>query len=178
MAAVLDCRARVVEPSELPDLLDDALVDGLMIADRHRCRRLQQKMRRCLQAGLPDAALAGELAALVRRSRAEAARRAALLPVPDYPAELPVVERREEILAALSRHQVIVLAGETGSGKTTQLPKMLLEAGVRTETGDSTPAVLHGPAGVEPCCNMPPPVHSKVRLSSVRETIQRRMIPW
>ena len=129
MAAVLDCRARVVEPSELPDLLDDALVDGLMIADRHRCRRLQQKMRRCLQAGLPDAALAGELAALVRRSRAEAARRAALLPVPDYPAELPVVERREEILAALSRHQVIVLAGETGSGKTTQLPKLCLQLG-------------------------------------------------
>jgi len=46
-----------------------------------------------------------------------------------YPAELPVSQRREEILAALRAHQVVIVAGETGSGKTTQLPKMCLEAG-------------------------------------------------
>jgi len=46
-----------------------------------------------------------------------------------YPAELPVSQRREEILAALRAHQVVIIAGETGSGKTTQLPKMCLEAG-------------------------------------------------
>jgi ATP-dependent helicase HrpA len=46
-----------------------------------------------------------------------------------YPAELPIVGRREEILAAIRAHQVVVVAGETGSGKTTQLPKMCLEAG-------------------------------------------------
>nr|WP_194249338.1 ATP-dependent RNA helicase HrpA [Halomonas salicampi] len=47
----------------------------------------------------------------------------------NYPAELPVVERREDILDALRDHQVVVVAGETGSGKTTQLPKICLELG-------------------------------------------------
>jgi len=46
-----------------------------------------------------------------------------------YPDELPVSQARAGILDALRRHQVVVLAGETGSGKTTQLPKMLLELG-------------------------------------------------
>jgi ATP-dependent helicase HrpA len=44
-----------------------------------------------------------------------------------YPADLPVSARREEILSALRAHQVVIVAGETGSGKTTQLPKMCLE---------------------------------------------------
>ena len=47
-----------------------------------------------------------------------------------YPADLPVSQRRGDILAALREHQVLVIAGETGSGKTTQLPKMCLEAGL------------------------------------------------
>ena len=46
-----------------------------------------------------------------------------------YPAELPVVERREEIARAIKQHQVVIVAGETGSGKTTQLPKICLELG-------------------------------------------------
>jgi ATP-dependent helicase HrpA len=46
-----------------------------------------------------------------------------------YPADLPVSGRRDDILAALASHQVVVVAGATGSGKTTQLPKMLLELG-------------------------------------------------
>ena len=45
-----------------------------------------------------------------------------------YPEELPVVEHREEILSALKEHQVLVVVSETGSGKTTQLPKMVAEA--------------------------------------------------
>ena len=45
-----------------------------------------------------------------------------------YPAELPISQRREEIIAALRSHQTLIVAGETGSGKTTQLPKMCLEA--------------------------------------------------
>ncbi|MBE2168632.1 MULTISPECIES: ATP-dependent RNA helicase HrpA [unclassified Cobetia] len=48
----------------------------------------------------------------------------------NYPPELPVVERREDILAALAEHQIVVVAGETGSGKTTQLPKLCLEMGL------------------------------------------------
>ena len=47
-----------------------------------------------------------------------------------YPEHLPVVERRADILAGIRDHQVVVIAGETGSGKTTQLPKMCLELGL------------------------------------------------
>src|SRR4051794_23435564 len=46
-----------------------------------------------------------------------------------YPAELPVSAHRDELLRAIAGHQVVVVAGETGSGKTTQLPKMCLELG-------------------------------------------------
>lgn len=47
----------------------------------------------------------------------------------NYPEELPVVQQKADIMKALQAHQVVVLAGETGSGKTTQLPKLLLELG-------------------------------------------------
>ncbi|MGL4744050.1 MAG: ATP-dependent RNA helicase HrpA, partial [Dermatophilaceae bacterium] len=49
-----------------------------------------------------------------------------------YPEHLPVVAARADILGAIREHQVVVVAGETGSGKTTQLPKMLLELGLGT----------------------------------------------
>lgn len=47
-----------------------------------------------------------------------------------YPESLPVSARRDDIMEAIRDHQVVVIAGETGSGKTTQLPKMLLELGL------------------------------------------------
>ncbi|MFL6073862.1 MAG: ATP-dependent RNA helicase HrpA [Mycobacteriales bacterium] len=50
-------------------------------------------------------------------------------PVIRYPADLPITQRKDDILAALRDHQVVVVAGETGSGKTTQLPKICLELG-------------------------------------------------
>src|SRR3982750_4031810 len=50
-------------------------------------------------------------------------------PVIRYPAELPITQRKDDILAAPRDHQVVVVAGETGSGKTTQLPKICLELG-------------------------------------------------
>ena len=56
-------------------------------------------------------------------------RRRAALPVPTYP-DLPVVVHREAILSAIRDHQVVVVAGETGSGKSTQLPKLCLELGL------------------------------------------------
>ena len=46
-----------------------------------------------------------------------------------YPRDLPITEKREEIIEAISANQVVVVTGETGSGKSTQLPKMCLEAG-------------------------------------------------
>ncbi len=60
---------------------------------------------------------------------ARAEERAGLARVPHYPEELPITARKDEILAALEANQVVVVAGETGSGKSTQLPKMCLEAG-------------------------------------------------
>jgi ATP-dependent helicase HrpA len=56
------------------------------------------------------------------------------LPPIVYPEELPVSGRRDEIAAALRDHQVVIVSGETGSGKTTQLPKICLELG-RGQTG-------------------------------------------
>jgi ATP-dependent helicase HrpA len=50
--------------------------------------------------------------------------------VPSYPPNLPITARKDEIVAALRANRVIVIAGETGSGKTTQIPKMCLEAGL------------------------------------------------
>jgi len=52
----------------------------------------------------------------------------------NYPPDLPVSQRREDLLAAIAAHQVIVVAGETGSGKTTQLPKLCLELGRGIDT--------------------------------------------
>ena len=46
-----------------------------------------------------------------------------------YPAALPISQRKDEIAAAIRDNQVIIVAGETGSGKTTQLPKICLEIG-------------------------------------------------
>ena len=55
--------------------------------------------------------------------------RQASVPELRYPAELPVSQRKDEIAAAIRDHQVVIVAGETGSGKTTQLPKICLELG-------------------------------------------------
>ena len=55
------------------------------------------------------------------------------VPAVSYPANLPITPRKDDIVAAIRQHQVVVLAGETGSGKTTQIPKMCLEAGLGIE---------------------------------------------
>jgi ATP-dependent helicase HrpA len=62
-------------------------------------------------------------------SPAEIERRRALAPRPEFPPELPISAKREEIAKAISSHQVVIVCGETGSGKTTQLPKICLELG-------------------------------------------------
>ena len=66
----------------------------------------------------------------VRVKQRAASREAALVGVAiSYPEELPVSQRRDDIAAAIRDHQVVIVAGETGSGKTTQLPKICLELG-------------------------------------------------
>ena len=66
----------------------------------------------------------------MRSAEASAARAAALAGlVVEYPPELPVSQLKDDIAAAIAAHQVVIVAGETGSGKTTQLPKICLELG-------------------------------------------------
>ncbi|WP_224748852.1 ATP-dependent RNA helicase HrpA [Nocardioides hwasunensis] len=60
-----------------------------------------------------------------------------------YPAELPVSARRDDIAAAIRDHQVVIVAGETGSGKTTQLPKICLELGRGLGSADGGKLIGH-----------------------------------
>ncbi len=68
---------------------------------------------------------APELTAHQRRLEA----RRVSVPAITYPPALPITERRDDLLAAIRDHQVVIVAGETGSGKSTQLPKLCLELG-------------------------------------------------
>ncbi|MXQ68192.1 ATP-dependent RNA helicase HrpA [Actinomadura rayongensis] len=96
--------------------------------DRHRLRRrldgaqnLRDERRR--------AGVVAQIAAEVEAAEARIARRRAAVPAVTYPAELPVSQKKDDIAAAIRDHQVVIVAGETGSGKTTQLPKICLELG-------------------------------------------------
>jgi len=82
-----------------------------------------------LRGRLRSAGPSAELVSRVEHAERRVAARLAAVPEVRYPEELPVSARRDDILAALAASQVVVVAGETGSGKTTQLPKMCLELG-------------------------------------------------
>ena len=84
-----------------------------------------------LQASSPEQKAVG-LSALeekLKQAQIFLQEKKAALPRITYPSELPVSARREDIVKAIREHQVVIIAGETGSGKTTQIPKMCLEAG-------------------------------------------------
>ncbi|QTQ37263.1 ATP-dependent RNA helicase HrpA [Aromatoleum petrolei] len=98
-----------------------------LTADRPRLRRLARDLGR--HSGAKRERLQADLDALLARSRAALAERRARLPKPDFPAELPVTQKRDEIATAVAAHQVVIVCGETGSGKTTQLPKICLALG-------------------------------------------------
>src|SRR5690606_24717425 len=84
------------------------------------------------------------LAAAIDEAERRVEKRRAAVPTVAYPPSLPIAERREDLLAAIRDHQVVVVAGETGSGKSTQLPKMCLELGrgVRAMVGHTQPRRL------------------------------------
>ncbi len=105
-----------------PKLLNEE-IDKCLLIDRHR---LRQRLRR---QNHDDIAGLEKLAAEIQVSCQKRQLRQDKLPKPTYPDELPVSERRAEILEVIQQHQVVIVAGETGSGKTTQLPKICLEAG-------------------------------------------------
>ncbi len=109
-------------------------LDSLTLRDADRLRRRLKGLRG------DDPAALGKLAEQFTTAEALIATRLAAVPTITYP-DLPVSERRGEIAKAISEHQVVVVAGETGSGKTTQLPKICLELGrgIRGTIGHTQP---------------------------------------
>src|SRR4051794_25261095 len=102
-----------------------------MLADQHKLRRRAQAAGMLRRGGMHarGRTFASELERLGRdleRSVAQRVRRLERLPRPRFDLDLPVVGRREEIARAIAENQVVVLCGETGSGKTTQLPKICM----------------------------------------------------
>ncbi|MFD4192192.1 ATP-dependent RNA helicase HrpA [Amycolatopsis thermoflava] len=122
--------------SPLEDLR--ARLPGLMLRDEHRLRRRLDGARRARDKDR----VAREIAADIDAAEARVQRRRA--PEIRYPDELPVSQRKDDIAAAIRDHQVVIVAGETGSGKTTQLPKICLELGlgVRGQIGHTQPRRL------------------------------------
>jgi ATP-dependent helicase HrpA len=116
---------------------------GLTLRDEHRLARRLDTARRTRDGTARARAMAGIAAAVDTGEQRVAARRAAV-PAISYPAALPVSARREDIAAAIRDHQVVIVAGETGSGKTTQIPKICLELGrgVRGLIGHTQPRRL------------------------------------
>ncbi|MGY2078418.1 ATP-dependent RNA helicase HrpA [Modestobacter sp. SYSU DS0657] len=115
-------------------------LSALTLADEHRLRRRLDGTRRTKDPAA-RARQRERIAEDVAAAEARIAARRAAVPVVAYPDELPVSQRRDDIAAAVRDHQVVVVAGETGSGKTTQLPKILLELGrgVRGRIGHTQP---------------------------------------
>ncbi len=94
--------------------------------------RLVRVLRDRLHAEQHDA-LVDRLLTQARQSAELRELRRLHVPPVTYPPDLPITARKDEIVAAIRAHQVVVIAGETGSGKTTQIPKMCLEAGLGIE---------------------------------------------
>ena len=119
--------------------LRDRLAE-LMVRDQRRLQRRLDDVRRLRDADARQEAI-DRIAAAVEVASVTVATRRALCPPVTYPAELPITERRDDLLAAIAAHQVVVVAGETGSGKSTQLPKLCLELGrgVRGLIGHTQP---------------------------------------
>ena len=107
----------------------EARIALAMQADRHRLRRQLHGLETALRSGKPTEDRAAELAEEVDRSVAICDARRNGVPEIRYDQELPVAGRREEIARAIRDHQVVIVCGETGSGKSTQLPKICLEMG-------------------------------------------------
>ncbi|VFS58908.1 ATP-dependent RNA helicase HrpA [Leminorella grimontii] len=100
----------------------------LMLGDKRRLQRRLDGVRRIRQPEKQASALS-EIERDIERSLLRVANREAARPAISYPPSLPVSEKREALLAAIRDHQVVIIAGETGSGKTTQIPKLCLELG-------------------------------------------------
>lgn len=112
----------------------------LSLRDAHRLGRRLEGARRIRQPEAQQGVL-DEIAAQATKAAGRLALRAGRLPALTYPEQLPVSQKKDEILEAIRDHQVVIVAGETGSGKTTQIPKICMELGrgVRGMIGHTQP---------------------------------------
>ncbi|WP_393098120.1 ATP-dependent RNA helicase HrpA [Streptomyces sp. LN325] len=112
----------------------------LSLRDAHRLGRRLEGARRIRKPEARTAVLA-EIEAEVTTAEARMAERRARVPAVTYPEQLPVSQKKSDIADAIRDHQVVIVAGETGSGKTTQIPKICLELGrgVRGMIGHTQP---------------------------------------
>ncbi|UWE07630.1 ATP-dependent RNA helicase HrpA [Actinacidiphila bryophytorum] len=113
---------------------------GLTLRDEQRLGRRLDGARRIRKPEAKAAVLA-EIDAEIERGEQRIAARRSAVPQITYPEALPVSQKKDDILAAVRDHQVVIVAGETGSGKTTQIPKICLELGrgVRGLIGHTQP---------------------------------------
>jgi len=100
-----------------------------MQVDRHGLRRRLRNLQQRKQTGKPFESGLEQLKHDIDVSQQLLLRRREQCPTPKFQDDLPISARRDEIAAAIEKHQVIVLCGETGSGKSTQLPKICLSLG-------------------------------------------------
>lgn len=105
--------------------LETQLLQTLLV-DRHHLRRRLQHLKQQPDVDKQKLAL---LTQQIEASAEKYHQRALNRPTPKFEADLPVIEKRDEIAKAIEDHQIIILCGETGSGKTTQLPQICLEMG-------------------------------------------------
>ncbi|MEV5915496.1 ATP-dependent RNA helicase HrpA [Streptomyces chartreusis] len=115
-------------------------LNELSLRDAHRLGRRLEGARKIRKPEARAAVLA-EIEAEVAKGEERIATRRTRLPAVTYPEQLPVSQKKDEIAAAIRDHQVVIVAGETGSGKTTQIPKICLELGrgVRGMIGHTQP---------------------------------------
>ncbi|MEU0208130.1 ATP-dependent RNA helicase HrpA [Streptomyces canus] len=105
-----------------------ARLTELSLRDAHRLGRRLEGARK-IRKPEARAAVLSEIEAEVGKGEERVRTRRARVPAVSYPEQLPVSQKKDDIAAAIRDHQVVIVAGETGSGKTTQIPKICLELG-------------------------------------------------
>ena len=129
-----DDKSLNLKPSVLNFSSLEASLQTCMLADRFVLRRKLREASELKKLTDEKSAIKAQrlLAEITQKLRVSTARyeaRLSNLPKPEYPLELPVSAKKAEIAAAISQNQVVIICGETGSGKTTQIPKICLELG-------------------------------------------------
>lgn len=109
--------------------------DTVLSQDRYALMKLAEKLSKSPQRALSNSHLQRKFEQRYARSQADYQARLAALPTPKFEQDLPILAQKQAIMQAIETHQVVIISGETGSGKTTQLPQLCL-------------ALKHGAAGM------------------------------